>query len=134
MIGLTRGTTAAHVAQAALESIAYQSADLIRAMNADAGVRLRELRVDGGATVNDRLLQFQSDLLRVPVIRPPLTETTALGAAYLAGLATGVWKSTREIAALAKPGRTFQPQVNSRAMRRLHAEWSRAVERAKNWA
>src|SRR6186713_3126536 len=90
--GLTRGSTAAHLARAALESIAYQSADLLAAMSADCGDRLRELRVDGGATVNDTLMQFQADLLRVPVVRPRITETTALGAAYLAGLATGFWR------------------------------------------
>ncbi|MCW5548963.1 MAG: glycerol kinase GlpK [Opitutaceae bacterium] len=129
--GLTRGSTAGHVARAALESIAYQSADLIGAMQADAGLRLRELRVDGGATVNNRLMQFQADLLRVPVVRPSTVETTALGAAYLAGLAVGFWKDRAEIAALWAANRRFRPAGSTGAMRRLHAAWQRAVERAK---
>jgi glycerol kinase len=134
LVGLTRGTTAAHVARAALESIAYQSADLLGAMEADAGLRLREMRVDGGATVNAGLMQFQCDLLRVPVVRPRTTETTALGAAYLAGLATGFWKDRNEIAALWQAERTFRPRVPPAAMRRLQADWRRAVERARGWA
>jgi glycerol kinase len=134
IFGLTRGSTAAHVARAALESIAYQSADLLSAMEADARIRLRELRVDGGATVNDGLLQFQSDLLRVPVVRPRTTETTALGAAYLAGLAVGFWKDRNEIAGLWRAGRTFRPRASRPAMRRLQGEWHRAVERTKRWS
>lgn len=134
IVGLTRGTTAGHVARAAVESIAFQSADLIAAMQADAGVRLRELRVDGGATVNDGLLQFQSDLLRVPVVRPRVTETTALGAAYLAGLAAGVWKDRAEIATHWSVGKTFRPRAKPAAMARLRRDWYRAVERAKAWA
>jgi glycerol kinase len=134
IVGLTRGSTGAHVARAALESIAYQSADLIRAMEADSGVKLRELRVDGGATVNRALMQFQSDLLRVPVICPRTAETTALGAAYLAGLAVGFWKSQAEIAALRGVAKTFRPAAPSSAMRRLQRDWHRAVERAKAWA
>jgi glycerol kinase len=134
MVGLTRGTTAAHIARAALESIAYQSADLLAAMQADSGKRLRELRVDGGATVNDGLMQFQSDLLRVPVIRPRITETSALGAAYLAGLAVGFWKDQAQIADLWEMQRTFRPSVSRPQMRRLQRDWQRAVERAKAWA
>lgn len=134
IVGLTRGSTAAHLARAAIESIAYQSADLIGAMRADAGITLRELRVDGGATVNDGLLQFQCELLRVPVIRPRIRETTALGAAYLAGLATGVWRDQEEIAALWRPDRTFRPVTPAAAMRRGRRDWARAVERAKRWA
>jgi glycerol kinase len=134
ILGLTRGTTAAHLARAALESIACQSADLIGAMQADAHLRLRELRVDGGATVNDALLQFQSDLLRVPVLRPRTTETTALGAAYLAGLAVGFWKDRAEIARLWGVERMFHPRAPRAAMQRLQRDWRRAVERAKNWA
>jgi glycerol kinase len=134
IVGLTRGSTAAHIARAALESIAYQSADLLHAMESDAGLKLRELRVDGGATANNRLLQFQSDLLRVPVIRPRTTETTALGAAYLAGLAVGVWKNQDEIAALWSMDKTFRPQPNKTAMAALQRDWRRAVERAKHWA
>jgi glycerol kinase len=133
LVGLTRGSTSAHVARAALESIAYQTADLISAMAADAGRRLRELRVDGGASVNDGLMQFQADLLRTTVVRPRTTETTALGAAYLAGLAVGTWKDREEIAALWSAGRRFGPQAPAAAMRRLHAGWRRAVERAKCW-
>ena len=132
--GLTRGTTAAHLARAAVESIAFQSADLLAAMEADAGIRLRELRVDGGATVNPTLMQFQSDLLRVRVVRPHTRETTALGAAYLAGLAVGFWKNRAEIARLWSAGRTFRPQANAGAMHRLQRDWHRAVERAKRWA
>src|SRR4029079_947900 len=99
IIGLTRGTTAAHIARASLEAIAYQVADVLRAMERDGDVRLKELRVDGGASVNNLLLQFQADLLGVPVVRPRVSETTALGAAYLAGLAVGYWKNQAEIAA-----------------------------------
>jgi glycerol kinase len=94
MLGLTRGTTRAHIARAALEAIAFQSAEVLHAMQKDASMRLKELRVDGGAAANDMLMQFQADILGVPVVRPKVLETTALGAAYLAGLATGVWKDT----------------------------------------
>ena len=130
--GLTRGTTAAHLARAALESIAYQSADLLRAMEADCGGKLRELRVDGGATVNNALMQFQADLLRVPVVRPRTRETTALGVAYLAGLAVGFWKNRAEIARLWRDERTFRPQTPPAASRQLLAGWHRAVGRVKN--
>ncbi|AOS44396.1 Glycerol kinase [Lacunisphaera limnophila] len=129
--GLTRGSTAGHLARAAVESIAYQSADLLGAMQADCGHPLRELRVDGGATVNPALMQFQSDLLRVPVIRPRTIETTALGAAYLAGLATGFWKNRAEIARLWTAGRTFRPQAPARQVRRLQAQWQAAIVRAR---
>ena len=134
IVGLSRGTGAAHLARAALESIAYQSADLIGAMRADAGAPLRELRVDGGASRNNGLMQLQSDLLRAPVVRPRTTETTALGAAYLAGLAVGFWKHRAEIAALWQAGRTFRPRAPAAAMRRMQSEWHRAVERARGWA
>jgi glycerol kinase len=134
IVGLTRGSTAAHLARAAIESIAFQSADLLQAMEADAGRKLRELRVDGGATVNAGLLQFQSDLLRVPVVRPPSVETTAWGAALLAGLAVGVWRDRAEIAALWRAGKTFRPKARPAAMHRLQAEWRRAVERSRHWA
>jgi len=133
IVGLTRGSNAAHLARAALESIAFQSADLLTAMEADARLRLRELRVDGGATVNNGLMQFQADLLRVPVVRPRTIETTALGAAFLAGLAVGFWKDRDEIAALWRADRTFTPRSSAAAMRRLHAGWRRAIERAKGW-
>ena len=128
--GLTRGSNAGHLARAALESIAYQSADLLRAMEADAGRRLRELRVDGGAVGNNALMQFQADLLRVPVVRPRTSETTALGAAYLAGLATGFWKDRAEIAKLWSADRTFRATAAA-ATRRQLAGWHRAVERAR---
>jgi glycerol kinase len=134
IVGLTRGSTAAHLARAALESIAYQTADLIAAMEGDAGRRLRELRVDGGASVNEGLMQFQSDLLRIPVVRPRTTETTALGAAYLAGLAVGTWRDRAEIATLWAEGRRFKPGAPAGAMRRLQSDWRRAVGRAKGWA
>jgi glycerol kinase len=130
--GLTRGSNAGHLARAALESIAYQSADLLAAMNADARLKLRELRVDGGAVGNNALMQFQCDLLRVPVVRPRTREITALGAAYLAGLATGFWKNRDEIAALWSAERTFSPAAPAATMKKLHAEWRHAVERAKS--
>ncbi|MBI5424604.1 MAG: glycerol kinase GlpK [Opitutae bacterium] len=133
IIGLTRGSNAGHVARAALESIAYQSADLLAAMRADCGRPLRQLRVDGGATVNDALMQFQADLLRVPVVRPRTTETTALGAAYLAGLAAGFWKNRAEIAALWQADRTFTARAKPAATARLRRNWQRAVERTLDW-
>ena len=132
IIGLTRGSSAAHLARAALESIAYQSADLIGAMEADCGRKLRELRVDGGATENNTLMQFQADLLRVPVVRPRTTETTALGAAYLAGLAVGFWKNRAEISRLWSADRTFRARAPAVTTRRLVAAWHRAVARARS--
>jgi len=134
IIGLTRGSNAGHVARAALESIAYQSADLLAAMNADAGLRLRELRVDGGATVNNALMQFQADLLRVPVVRPRTPETTALGAAFLAGLAVGFWRDREEIARLWSTARIFRAKMPPASARRLQRAWQRAVIRAREWA
>jgi len=132
IVGLTRGSNAAHLARAALESIAYQSADLLHAMEADCGRKLRELRVDGGAVVNNALMQFQSDLLRVPVVRPRTTETTALGAAYLAGLAVGFWQSRGEIARLWSAERTFRARAPASQARHRLAEWHQAVGRAKS--
>ncbi|MES2695300.1 MAG: glycerol kinase GlpK [Verrucomicrobiota bacterium] len=134
LVGLTRGTTAAHIARAAVESIAYQSADLLAAMKADSRLPLRELRVDGGATVNDTLMQFQSDVLGTPVIRPRTTETTALGAAYLAGLAVGFWKDRNEIAGLWQGDKTFKPRATRYEVATLQRQWHRAVERSKHWA
>jgi len=131
--GLTRGATAAHIARATLESIAFQVADLLAAMEGDAGIPLAELRVDGGATVNDLLMQFQSDLLGVPVIRPRVVETTALGAAYLAGLATGYWKSTEEIARQWQPEKVFTPDMDPNKAAGLRRLWQKALERAKGW-
>ena len=132
--GLTRGTTAGHLARAALESIAYQVSDLIAAMQADAGLALAELRVDGGATANDTLMQFQADLLGVPVLRPTVTETTALGAAYLAGLAVGYWSGLDEIAAQWQVERVFEPAMGRDQVDALRGDWARAVERSKGWA
>jgi glycerol kinase len=133
MFGLTRGSTAAHIARAALEAIALQSADLIGAMQKDSGIALAELRVDGGASANNLLMQFQADLLGVPVVRPKILETTALGAAYLAGLATGFWKSTDEIARQWAIDRTFEPAMERARVEEITAGWKRAVERSKNW-
>ncbi|MBA4063339.1 MAG: glycerol kinase [Isosphaera sp.] len=133
IVGLTRGTTAGHLARAALESIAFQSADLLDAMRADAGQPVAELRVDGGASRSDLLMQFQADLLGVPVVRPAVTETTAVGAAYLAGLAVGFWKSPAEIAAQRVVERRFEPGPGAAQVRGLKAGWDRAVGRAKGW-
>ena len=132
IVGLTRGSNAGHIARAALESIAFQSAELLRAMQQDAALELTELRVDGGAAANSLLMQFQADLLRVPVVRPRTTETTALGAAYLAGLAVGFWKNRAEIAQLWSADRALRAQTPAAATRRLLGAWHRAVERAKN--
>ncbi len=133
IIGLTRGTTRAHIARAALEGIAFQVADVLRAMESDAGIRLKELRVDGGACVNNLLIQFQADLLGVPVVRPRVAETTALGAAYLAGLGVGFWKDRREIAAHWEVGRRFTTSTKPAVRKRILAGWARALARAKNW-
>jgi len=134
IIGITRGTTRGHIARAALESIAFQSAELLQAMQKDAAAPLRELRVDGGASRNNFLMRFQSDLLGVPVIRPAVTETTALGAAYLAGIAVGFWKSTDEISARWRVDRRFEPTMSREAAAARMHEWSRAVERSLGWA
>jgi glycerol kinase len=127
LLGLTRGTTAAHIARAALEAIAFQSVELVEAMSAECGQPLAELRVDGGAAANGLLMQFQADLLGVPVLRPRILETTALGAAYLAGLAAGVWASRAEIAAHWARERTFEPRLPRAAAAARMAEWRRAV-------
>ncbi len=134
LAGLTRGTTAAHIARAALEAIAFQSAELARAMEADCGRPLAELRVDGGAAANGLLMQFQADLLGVPVVRPRILETTALGAACLAGLAAGIWKSREEIAAHWERERVFEPAMPREAAAARLAEWQRAVRCALAWA
>jgi glycerol kinase len=133
IVGITRGTTAGHIARAALEGIAFQSADLLTAMSADAGQPVAELRVDGGACRSDLLMQFQADVLGVPVARPAVTETTALGAAYLAGLAVGYWKSPAEIASQRKIERRFEPQMDRARVVELRAKWTRAVDRARGW-
>jgi glycerol kinase len=132
--GLTRGTTLAHIARAALESIAYQSAALLQAMSRDAvaagSAPVSELRVDGGAAVNDLLMQFQADLLGIPVVRPAITETTALGAAYLAGLATGVWRGTDELAAMWQVERRFTPTLDRARAAEKMERWEHAVRQA----
>jgi len=134
IVGITRGTAKAHLARATLEAIAFQSAELIEAMAADSGIPLAELRVDGGATASNLLMQMQADLLGVPVVRPKVTETTALGAAYLAGLATGFWKDEAEIAALWSRDRVFEPTLSRGESAARLGEWKRAVERSRGWA
>ncbi|MSQ70817.1 MAG: glycerol kinase [Betaproteobacteria bacterium] len=134
IVGLTRGTSSAHLARAALESIAFQSAELLHAMQQDAGLRLAELRVDGGATENRLLMQFQADLLGIPVVSPRVRETTALGAAYLAGLACGVWASPKQIAKQWRVERRFEPRMSRDEAQSRMAQWGRALERAKGWA
>jgi glycerol kinase len=134
ILGLTRGSAAAHIARAALESIAFQTADVLHAMEADSGIKLAEMRVDGGAARNDMLMQFQADLLGVPVVRPKITETTALGAAYLAGLAVGFWKDGEEIGAQWQAERSFEPGMSRDRVESLLAGWRKAVGRAMNWA
>ena len=134
IVGLTRGSTRSHIARAALDSIAYQTCDVLRAMEADAGIPIRELRVDGGATANDLLMQFQSDILDVKVIRPRVTETTAAGAAYLAGLATGFWSGTEEIGRQWQLDKGFNPAMLAPLRGDLLKGWHRAVRAAKAWA
>jgi glycerol kinase len=133
IVGLTRGTTAGHVARAAIESIAYQVGDLLAAVQRDSGIALEELRVDGGASVNDALMQFQADLLGVPVVRPAVTETTALGAAYLAGLAVGFWPSVDAIAGQWRADRRFEPAMAPGDADRLRARWHEALDRSRGW-
>ncbi len=132
ILGLTRGSTSAHIARAALESIAYQSADVLRAMQQDSGITLTELRVDGGATANNLLMQFQADVLGVSVVRPRVAETTALGAAYLAGLAVGFWKDEREVAANWQVDRRFEPSMSRARVAELVEGWERAIGRVKS--
>ncbi len=134
IVGLTRGSGRAQIVRATLESIAYQTRDVVDAMKADSGLELEALRVDGGAVVNDFLMQFQADILGVPVQRPTVTETTALGAAYLAGLAIGFWESQAEIARQWQLERTFEPAMSADQRESLYGGWQRAVERARNWA
>jgi len=134
LVGLTRGTKAAHIARAAIESIAYQTMDVLKSMEADAGVPIKELRVDGGATANDLLMQFQADLLQCKVIRPEITETTALGAAFLAGLAVGFWKDTVEIAKMWKSEKEFLPKSVSAKMKTGMDSWKQAVHAAQVWS
>ncbi|MEK6479196.1 glycerol kinase GlpK [Catalinimonas sp. 4WD22] len=132
ILGLTRGTTDGHIARAALESIAYQAMDVLRAMQADADIEFKELRVDGGATANNTLMQFQADLLQIPVVRPKVMETTALGAAYLAGLAVGYWNNLEEIQDQWQMDRTFEPDKNFDS-EELRKQWDKAIGRSKSW-
>jgi glycerol kinase len=133
MFGLTRGSTIAHIARAALESIAFQSAEVLIAMEKDAGLKLTELRVDGGATANNLLMQIQADLLGVPVVRPKVLETTALGAAYLAGLSIGYWRTPSDIGDNWQVDRRFEPTLSRTQAQERMGEWSKAVERSKRW-
>ena len=134
IVGLTRGTTDAHVARAALEGIAFQVADILEAMQSDSGIQLKELRVDGGASNNNLLMQFQADLLGIPVVRPRNTETTGLGSAYLAGLAVGTYKSTDDVASLWQPDRVFEPEMSADRREQLNARWRKALDHARSWA
>jgi glycerol kinase len=131
--GITRGASKEHVARAALESIAYQVADVLDAMEADSGIEAPELRVDGGAAANDLLLQFQSDILGIPVVRPQTLETTALGAAYLAGLAVGYWEDQEEIQNQWQIDRKFTPSMAPERVEELRTGWNKALERSKAW-
>jgi glycerol kinase len=131
--GITRGTTAAHFARAALESIAYQVADVLDVMQQDSGIEIKELRVDGGASANNLLMQFQADLLGVPVVRPKVTETTALGAAYLAGLAVGYWNSEQDVRVNWEVDRVFEPKMDRDLVKHRRKRWSRALERSRDW-
>jgi glycerol kinase len=133
IFGLTRGSNAGHIARAALESIAYQVADLMDAMQADAAIPLKELRVDGGAAANDNLMQFQADILGVPVVRPTMTETTALGAAFLAGLGVGLWKQVQAIADLSREERRFEPRLARSQVDIMRERWNEAIARTKAW-
>lgn len=131
--GITRGTKAGHIARAALESIAYQTADVLQAMEADSGIAVKELRVDGGATSDDLLMQFQTDILGIPLVRPKVRETTALGAAYLAGLAVGFWNSPEDLEKQWQREKEFRPAMDSAKVTELKRNWRKAVERSKGW-
>ena len=132
IVGLTRGATRAHLARAALEAMAYQTRDVVECMQKDSGIKARELRIDGGATSNDFLCQFQADILGIPVVRPVITETTALGAAYLAGLAVGFWKSEKEIATQWQVEKRFEPKMKKSERERLYEGWQQAVARVRS--
>ena len=134
LIGITRGTNKGHVARAVLESMAYQTRDVIEAMQRDSGITLKELRCDGGASVNDVLMQFQSDILGVKVEVPSIVETTALGAAYLAGLAVGFWESKAEIAEKWALDNRYHPRFDKDQRERLFTRWHKAIELSKGWA
>ncbi|MCH8567018.1 MAG: glycerol kinase GlpK [Balneolales bacterium] len=134
VVGMTRGTGAGHLARASLDSICYQTLDVLSAMNADSGIDMRELRVDGGATVNNLMMQFQSDILQVPVVRPKVTETTALGAAYLAGLAVGYWETMDEISEQWQVDKRFEPSMDKEKVAELTKGWKRAIKAARTWS
>jgi glycerol kinase len=134
MVGITRGTSAGHIARAALEGIAYQTMDVLKAMEGDSGIEIRELRVDGGATANNLLMQFQADILSVPVVRPKILETTALGAAYLAGLAVGYWKDQDDINKQWQVDKKFEPQMKPEKIAEYTKNWNRALKAAKIWS
>ena len=134
IVGITRGSSDAHIARAAIESIAFQSMDLMNAMEADAGLPIKEVRVDGGATINNQLMQFQSDILNTQVVRPQVTETTALGAAYLAGLAVGYWDSIDELQQYWQKDKAFTPSMNDKKRNELQKNWKKAVKAAQAWS
>ena len=134
MLGLTRGSKSGHIARATLEAIAYQTRDVLEAMKMDSGINLKTLRVDGGASRNDLLMQFQADILGVPVQRPAIVETTALGAAFLAGLAVGVWASTAALTDLWRVDQVFTPSMSVDQRDSKYRDWKRAVERSQGWA
>ncbi|MFU8862069.1 MAG: glycerol kinase GlpK [Cyclonatronaceae bacterium] len=134
MVGITRGTSSGHIARAALEGIAYQTMDVLNAMEADSGIEIKELRVDGGATANNLLMQFQSDILQVPVVRPKILETTALGAAYLAGLAVGYWKDQKDISEQWQVDKRFEPKMKPKKVAEYTKGWNRALKAARIWS
>jgi glycerol kinase len=133
IIGLTRGTTKAHVVRATLDSMAYQTKDVLSAMEADSEIKLQALKVDGGAVANNILMQFQADILNVPVDRPRITETTALGAAYLAGLAVGVWTNKEELSQRWQLDTRFEPNMEAKESESLYRGWQKAVKHAMDW-
>lgn len=134
IVGLTRGSSDGHIARAAVESIAYQTMDVLKAMEADAGITIKEVRVDGGATINDYLMQFQANILSTTVVRPTVTETTALGAAYLAGLAVGFWQDIHEVQAYWKKEKSFEPYMKEEVRTALQKDWKRAIKAAQAWS
>ena len=132
MLGITRGTSQGHIARAALESITLQNLDILNTMEKDADIKTKELRVDGGATANNLLLQIQANVANIDIIRPKITETTARGVAFLAGLGTGYWKNLEEIKKIWEPDKVFNPQSDTN-MTKVRKNWSKAIDRSKNW-
>ncbi|MFW5725141.1 MAG: FGGY family carbohydrate kinase, partial [Bacteroidota bacterium] len=133
MVGISRGTTSAHIARAALEGIAYQTMDVLNVMKKDTGLEIKELRVDGGASANNLLMEFQADIIQTQVVRPKIIETTALGAAYLAGLATGFWENLEEIKKQWQLDKRFEPTLSEDETKQRREKWADAVRRAKGW-